>query len=152
MQYSVLLALLPLAYALPQGSTAASALEVQAVETPVVEARVVEVQARGLFDDDECSAERDVCKERCDDYLWPKGIPHPCADECVKTYKTCKANSKRSIEDTLIEARNNHAEEITDCYDDVADCKAKGGSIADCYAPLNGCLWSLFQKYGKRSE
>ncbi|KAL7955974.1 hypothetical protein V8C34DRAFT_307021 [Trichoderma compactum] len=73
----------------------------------------------------------------------------PCHSKCYRIYEQCKAKqtAKRSVEDTLIQIRDNHAGEVTDCYDDVADCKAKGGSIEKCYAPLTDCLWNLYYKH-----
>ncbi|KAL6693708.1 hypothetical protein J3F84DRAFT_350445 [Trichoderma pleuroticola] len=72
-----------------------------------------------------------------------------CPDECKTAHSECQANqtAKRSVEDTLIQTRDNHAGDVTDCYDDVADCKADGGSIEKCYAPLKDCLWNLYYKY-----
>ncbi|PNP56121.1 hypothetical protein THARTR1_03646 [Trichoderma harzianum] len=72
-----------------------------------------------------------------------------CPSECWDTFAQCKANQteKRAVEEVPVKARDNHAGDVTDCYDDVADCKADGGSIEKCYAPLKDCLWNLYYKY-----
>ncbi|KAK4082261.1 uncharacterized protein Triagg1_2073 [Trichoderma aggressivum f. europaeum] len=71
-----------------------------------------------------------------------------CSSRCKNALKECKANQteKRSVEDTLIQARDNHAGDVTNCYGDLADCKHKGGSVEKCYGALRDCLWTLYYK------
>ncbi|KAL6821271.1 hypothetical protein V8C40DRAFT_280611 [Trichoderma camerunense] len=81
MQLSALLALIPLAAALPQSRGP-------------VEAR------------DECAAQLNSCGSHCRLFQFYPSIQSPCADECYKAFGECKSNRTESLDvEAPVEAR-----------------------------------------------